>query len=58
MVGVVLFTHVLVIISSILFVLPVLCSLVPLDHIHLQKKYVDLVVIGLLYMAYPNSCWA
>ncbi len=49
--GVILLTHVLVIISGILFILPVLCSLVPLNHIHLQKEYFDLVVIGLLYMA-------
>lgn len=51
LVGVILLTHVLVIISGILFILPVLCSLVPLNHIHLQKEYFDLVVIGLLYMA-------
>jgi hypothetical protein len=39
MVGVILLTHVLIIISSILFILPVLCSLIPLDHIHLQQEY-------------------
>lgn len=55
MVGVILFTHVLVIISSILFILPVLCPLVPFDDIHLQKEYVDLVVIGLLCTAYPHN---